>query len=40
MIRIRASEYGTSDFTVMDGDNEYNYTVKVYENNGGHSQIK
>ena len=40
MIRIRASEYGTSDFAVRDGENEYHYTVKVYEDNGGHSQIE
>lgn len=40
MIRIRASKYGTSDFTVRDGENEYHYTVKVYEDNGGHSQIE
>ncbi|MBP7185387.1 MAG: hypothetical protein KBA55_01195 [Ruminococcus sp.] len=40
MIRVRASKYGTSDFTVRDGENEYRYTVKVYEDNGGHSQIE
>jgi len=40
MIRIRASKYGTSDFTVRDGENECHYTVKVYEDNGGHSQIE
>ncbi|MCR5202046.1 MAG: hypothetical protein K6D02_03000 [Lachnospiraceae bacterium] len=33
-ISIHATKYGESSFTIKDGDKEYNYSIKVYEENG------
>ena len=40
MIGIRAKEYGTMEFTIKDGDAEYPYTLELYEDEGGHPQIR
>lgn len=40
MIRIEASAYGEAAFTIRDGETEYRYTVEVYEDEGGHSQVR
>ena len=40
MIRIQTKEYGTADFVIHDGDQEYRYTVEVYEDDAGHSQTR
>ncbi|HBB19935.1 MAG TPA: hypothetical protein DCZ62_05790 [Ruminococcus sp.] len=40
MIRIHSTVIGETDFVIRDGDKEYRYTVKTYEDDGGHSQIE
>ena len=40
IIRIRTEEYGSTDFTIRDGETEYRYTLVVYEDDDGHSQVK
>lgn len=40
MIRIQTKEYGTADFVIHDGDQDYRYTVEVYEDDAGHSQTR
>lgn len=40
MIRIRATKLGECDFVIKDGDNEYRYTARVFEDDGGHTQIR
>ena len=40
LIRVRARKYGTMDFTVTDGGKEYRYTLTVYEDEGGHPQVR
>ena len=39
MIEIHAHDFGTADFVIRDGDTEYRYTLIVYEDDGGHTQI-
>ena len=39
MIRVRSKKYGTMDFSIQDGDTEYNYTLEIYEDSGGHPQV-
>ena len=36
---IRATSYGSMNFSVRDGDTEYRYTPTVYEDQSGHTQI-
>ncbi len=36
---IRATSYGSMIFSVQDGDTEYRYTLTVYEDESGHTQI-
>ena len=38
-VMIRATSYGSMDFSVLDGDAEYRYTLTVYEDGSGHTQI-
>ena len=38
-VMIRATSYGSMDFSVLDGDAEYQYTLTVYEDESGHTQI-
>ncbi|MBQ4409670.1 MAG: hypothetical protein II831_02990 [Firmicutes bacterium] len=38
-VMIRATSYGSMDFSVRDGDTEYRYTPTVYEDQSGHTQI-
>ena len=38
-VMIRATSYGAMDFSVLDGDAEYQYTLTVYEDESGHTQI-
>lgn len=40
MLGIRAKAFGGTDFTIVDGDAEYEYNVEIYEDEGGHSQIR
>ena len=39
MIRVQADRFGTTAFTIQDGETEYHYNLKIYEDDGGHSQI-
>ena len=40
MIRIQSDKYGTTGFTIEDGEKEYNYTIEIYEDEKGHIQIR
>lgn len=40
MIRVQGNQYGTTDFTIKDGKNEYRYTLEIYEDNEGMDQIR
>lgn len=40
MIRVQAGKYGTTGFAIRDGENEYRYTLTVYQDEGGHNQIR
>ena len=39
MILIQVHNYGTTSFTIKDGDNEYQYDIRIYEDDSGFSQI-
>ena len=39
-IDINAHNYGTTNFTITDGNKTYRYTLEVYEDDGGHPQIR
>lgn len=38
-VMVRATSYGSMVFSVLDGDAEYQYTLTVYEDESGHTQI-
>lgn len=40
MIRVQAGKYGTTGFAIHDGESEYRYTLTVYQDEGGHDQIR
>lgn len=40
MVRVHASQFGAADFIIRDGEAEYLYTVEVFEDDAGHSQIR
>ena len=40
MVRIRAEKYGSTAFTVVDGEAEYRYNLVIYEDGAGHPQIE
>lgn len=40
MIRVQTETYGATDFTIRDGERVYRYTAEVYEDEGGHPQIR
>lgn len=40
MVCIRAGQFGSTGFVIRDGENEYRYTLTIYEDEGGHSQIR
>ena len=40
MVCIRAGQFGSTGFVIRDGGNEYRYTLTIYEDEGGHSQIR
>ena len=40
MIRVYSGKYGTTDFTIRDGEKEYRYVIEIYEDEGGHTQIR
>lgn len=39
-VYVSAKDFGTSDFTITDGGKEYHYTIELYEDDEGHSQMK
>lgn len=40
MVRIHASNFGTADFVIRDGKQEYAYSLEVFEDENGHSQLR
>ena len=40
LVLVRANDYGTTSFVIRDGELEYRYSLEVYEDEGGHSQIR
>ena len=40
LIRIKSEKYGTTDFTVKDGEKSYNYTLRIYKDDSGHNQTE
>lgn len=40
MVRVQASSFGGTEFTIQDGEAVYRYAVDVYEDDGGHTQIR
>ena len=38
-VLIKAHAYGTTSFAIKDGDNEYRYEIRIYEDDLGTSQI-
>ena len=40
MVRIHAADFGTADFVIRDGKQEYAYTLEVFEDENGHSQLR
>ena len=39
MIHIHSQKYGSMDFSVIDGDAEYLYSLTIYEDDEGHTQV-
>ena len=39
MVQIQVHDYGTTSFTIKDGDKEYQYELKIFEDASGASQI-
>ena len=39
-IHIHATDYVETTFQITDGDNVYHYRIRIYEDDGGHSQIE
>ena len=40
MIRIQAKKFCTTSFVIKDGQNVYQYTLEIYKNDKGNSQVK
>ena len=40
MIRVKAERFGSTVFTIRDGDEVYRYILTIYEDEGGHTQVK
>ena len=40
MIRIHSTGFGTMRFTITDGEKVYHYTLRIYEDDGGHIQTE
>ena len=40
MVLIKAHRFGTTDFTIRDGDKTYRYSLEIYEDDAGHSQTR
>ena len=38
-VLIQAHAYGDTSFTIKDGDNDYRYSIRIYEDDLGVSQI-
>jgi hypothetical protein len=39
MIGIQARKFGTTAFTITDGGNDYHYSLEIFEDSEGHTQI-
>ena len=40
MVLIQANKYGTTTFTIKDGDKEYRYSLEIYEDDNGIPQTR
>ena len=40
MVRVQTDRFGAADFLVRDGEKEYLYTAEVYQDEGGHTQVR
>lgn len=40
MVRVKTQRFGTTSFVIRDGEVEYHYTLEIYEDEEGHSQIR
>lgn len=40
MVLVQANDYGTTSFVIRDGEREYRYSLEIYEDDGGHNQIR
>ena len=40
IVLVRATDYGTTSFAIRDGEREYRYSLEIYEDESGHSQIR
>ena len=40
MIRVQSQKYGTTTITIQDGENTYHYTLEIYKDDNGHTQIR
>ena len=40
MIHVNAKGYGSTEFTIRDGEKEYRYVLEIYEDDGGHTQTR
>ena len=38
-VMIHAHAYGTTSFTIKDGDDEFNYSIHIYEDDLGSSKV-
>ncbi len=39
-IRVQGNRFGAADFRIRDGEKEYLYTVEIYQDEGGHTQVR
>lgn len=39
LVCVHAKEYGSVKFTITDGDKQYHYTAKIFENENGGTQV-
>ena len=40
MVRVQTKKFGVTDFSIQDGGTEYRYTLEVYEDDAGYTQVR
>lgn len=40
MIRVEATDYGTTSFAIQDGEQTYRYVLEIYEDDNRNPQIR